>query len=30
MTFDLYGHLMPGRREETRRSLDAYLERALA
>ena len=25
MTFDRYGHLMPGSRDEARRRLDAYL-----
>jgi integrase len=28
MTFDIYGHLMPGNREEARELMDAYLERA--
>jgi integrase len=27
MTFDRYGHLMPGSRDEARRRMDAYLER---
>ena len=26
MTFDLYGHLFPGSREEARTRMDAYLE----
>jgi len=30
MTFDRYGHLMPGRRDETRKQMDAYLESALS
>jgi integrase len=28
MTFDRYGHLMPGSRDEARRRVDAYLARA--
>ena len=28
ITFDLYGHLMPGAREEAARLLDAFLARA--
>jgi integrase len=30
VTFDLYGHLFPGSRDEARRRMDAYLEEALA
>lgn len=25
MTFDVYGHLMPGKRDEVRAQVDAYL-----
>lgn len=25
MTFDIYGHLLPGSRDEVRRRMDAYL-----
>lgn len=28
MTFDVYGHLMPGKRDEVREQLDAYLDAA--
>lgn len=30
VTFDLYGHLLPGSRDEVRERVDAYLERTLA
>ena len=30
MTFDRYGHLMPGRRDEIRTQLDSYLDRSAA
>jgi hypothetical protein len=30
MTYDLYGHLLPGSRDEVRERIDAYLERELA
>jgi integrase len=30
MTFDLYGHLFPGSRDEARARMDAYLEAELA
>jgi integrase len=29
MTFDIYGHLMPGARDEVREQMDAYLNQAL-
>ncbi len=30
MTFDLYGHLFPGSRDEARARMDAYLEAEMA
>ena len=30
MTFDLYGHLFPGSRDEARARMDAYLESELS